>query len=154
MATRWLVGALTVSLVVNLLLAGFIVGRMSGDFGFRGGFGSAPIMPHLRFLEPDRQREVTEGLQSRRELRPILRKLHRSQRDIRAAFVAEPFDEGALSEALADFRERLEESQALSHKKLVIVAARLTPDERRRLTKALDRHRGPPDKRSPRREPQ
>ena len=154
MGSRWLVGALTVSIVVNLLLAGFIVGRMSGDFGFRGGFGSVPIMPHLRFLEADRQREVTEGLQSRRELRTILRELHRSQRDIRAAFLTEPFDEGTLSEALAEFRGRLEESQALSHKKLVVVAARLTPDERRRLTEVLDRHRRPPDKRPSRGEPQ
>ena len=154
MGSKWLVGALIVSIVVNLLLAGFILGRKSGDSGFRGGIGPPPIMPQLRFLEADRQREVTEGLQTRRELRPILRKLHRSQRDIRAAFVAEPFDEAALSEALAEFRGRLEESQALSHRKLVTVAARLTPDERRRLTRALDRRRGPPDKRPPRREPQ
>lgn len=154
MSGKWLIGALVVSVVVNLLLAGFIVGRMSGDSGFRGGFGAAPIMPQLKFLEEDRRREVTRNLQTRRELRPILRELHRSQKDIRAAFVAEPFDEEALSEALAEFRERLEESQALSHRKLVAVVARLTPDERRRMTKALDRHRGPPDKRPPRREPQ
>ena len=154
MGSKWLVGALIASIVVNLLLAGFILGRKSGDFGFREGVGAAPIMPQLRFLEADRLREVTEGLQSRRELRPILRKLHRSQRDIRAAFVAEPFDEEALSEAFADFRGRLEQSQALSHKKLVVVAARLTADERRRLTRGMDRRRGPPDKRPPRREPQ
>ena len=153
MRSKWLIGALIVSIVVNLLLTGFIVGRKSGDSGFGGGIGPTPIMPPLKFLEADRQREVTEDLQTRRELRPILRKLHRAQKDIHAAFVAEPFDEAALSEALAEFRGRLEESQALSHKKLVIVAARLTPDERRRLTLALDRPRGPPDKRPPRREP-
>ena len=154
MGSKWLIGVLVVSIVVNLLLAGFIVGRMSGDSGFRGGLGPAPSLPQLRFLEPDRQREVTQGLQSRRELRPILRELHRSQKQIRAAFVAEPFEKEALTEALAEFRGRLEESQALSHKKLVAVAARLTPDERRRLTKAMDRRRGPPHKRPPRREPQ
>ncbi len=154
MVGKWLIGALIVSVVVNLLLAGFIVGRMSGDSGFRGGFAATPFMPQLRFLEEDRRREVTRNLQTRRELRPILRELHRSQKDIRAAFVAEPFDEGALSEALAVFRQRLEESQALSHRKLVAVAARLTPEERRKMTKALDRHRKPPDKRPPRPERQ
>ncbi len=153
MRNKWLIGALTVSVVVNLLLAGFVVGRMSGDFGFKGGMGAAPLMPQLRFLEEDRRREVTRGLEARKRLKPILRELRRSQGDIRAAFTAEPFDQEALSEALAEFRRRLEESQALSHGKLVVVAARLTPDERRRLAKTLDRRRGPPDKKPPRREP-
>ena len=127
MRNKWLIGALAVSLVVNLLLAGFLVGRMSGDFGFRGGFGAAPKMPQLRFLEDDRRREVTRDLDTRNALRPILRELRRSQGDIRAALVAEPFEQEALSAALTEFRRRLEESQALSHRKLVAVAARLTP---------------------------
>ena len=152
MSSKWLIAALTVSVVVNLLLAGFVVGRMSGDFGFRGGMNAAPIMPQLRFLEKARRREVTRGLETRKALRPILRELRGSQGDIRAAFAAEPFDQEALSDALAEFRRRLEESQALSHRKLVAVAARLTPDERRRLARTLDRRRGQPDKRPPRRE--
>ena len=154
MRSKWLIGALTVSLVLNLLLAGFVVGRMSGDFGFRGGIGAAPKMPQLRFLEDDRRREVTRGLETRKALRPILRELRGSQRDIRAAFVAEPFEQEALSAALAEFRRHLEESQALSHGKLVAVAARLTPDERRGLARTLDRRRGQPDKKPPRRERQ
>ena len=154
MRNKWLIGALAVSLVVNLLLAGFLVGRMSGDFGFRGGIGAAPKMPQLRFLEDDRRREVTHGLETRKALRPILRELRGSQRDIRASLVAEPFEEEALSASLAEFRRHLEESQALSHKKLVAVAARLTPDERRRLARTLDRRRGQPDRRPPRREHQ
>ena len=154
MRNKWLIGALAVSLVVNLLLAGFLVGRMSGDFGFRGGFGAAPKMPQLRFLEDDRRREVTRDLDTRNALRPILRELRRSQGDIRAALVAEPFEQEALSAALTEFRRRLEESQALSHRKLVAVAARLTPGERRRLARTIDRRRGKPDKKPPRREHQ
>ena len=154
MRNKWLIGALAVSLVVNLLLAGFLVGRMSGDFGFRGGIGAAPKMPQLRFLEDDRRREVTHGLETRKALRPILRELRGSQRDIRASLVAEPFEQEALSAALTEFRRRLEESQALSHRKLVAVAARLTPGERRRLARTIDRRRGQPDKKPPRREHQ
>lgn len=154
MSGKWLIGALTVSVVVNLLLAGFVVGRMSGDFGFRDGMGAAPKMPQLRFLEDDRRREVTRGLETRNALKPILRELRRSQGDIRAAFLAEPFEQEALSAALAKFRRHLEESQALSHGKLVAVAARLTPDERHRLARTLDRRRGQPDKRPRRREHQ
>ena len=153
MRGKWLIGALTVSVVVNLLLAGFVVGRMSGDVGFRGGIGAAPKMPQLRFLEDERRREVTRGLETRDALRPTLRELRRSQGDIRAAFMAQPFDQEALSAALAEFRRHLDESQALSHTKLVAVAAKLTPDERRRLARTMDRRRGQPDKRSPRREP-
>ena len=151
---KWLIGALTVSVVVNLLLAGFIAGRMSGDIGFRGGMGAAPKMPQLGFLDEERRREVSQGLEARRELRTNLRELRRSQRDIRAAFEAEPFDQEALSAALAEFRQRLEESQALSHGKLVAVAVRLTPDERRRMARTLDRRPKHPDKRPPRREHQ
>ncbi len=151
---KWLIGALTVSVVVNLLLAGFIAGRMSGDVGFRGGMGAAPEMPQLGFLDEERRREVSQGIETRRELRRILRELRRSQRGIRAAFEAEPFDQEALSAALAEFRRRLEESQALSHGKLVTVAVRLTPDERRKMAKMLDWRSKHPDKRPPRREHQ
>ena len=150
MHNRWLVGALTVSVVVNLLLAGFVIGRASGDFGFRGGFGAAPKMPQLMFLEEERRREVMQDLKARNGLRPVLRELRRSQRDIRAAFLAEPFDQEALSEALAEFRRHLEASQALSHGKLVAVVARLTPEERRRFANTMDRRHGPPNKRPPR----
>ena len=147
MRSKWLIWALAVSVVVNLLLAGFVIGRMSGDFGFGGGIGAAPKMPQLRFLEDDRRREVTQGLETRKALKPILRELRRSQGVIRAAFETEPFDQEALSAALAEFRRRLEESQALSHKKLVAVVAKLTPDERRKLARTLELRRRPSDKR-------
>ena len=149
MRSKWLIGALIVSVVVNLLLAGFVVGRMSGDFGIRGGIG--PV-PQLKFLEEDRRREVFQGLETRRALRPKLRKLRTAQRDMRAALLAEPFEEEALSETLAEFRRRLDESQALSHQRFVAVVSRLTPDERRKLASTLDRHRKPPDRRPPKRE--
>lgn len=151
MRSKWLIGALTVSVVVNLLLAGFVVGRMSGDFGIRGGIG--PV-PQLKFLEEDRRREVFRGLETRRALKPKLRKLRSAQRDMRAALIAEPFEEEALSETLAEFRRHLDESQALSHRRFVAVVSRLTPDERRKLVSTLDRHRKPPDRRPPRRERQ
>jgi Spy/CpxP family protein refolding chaperone len=151
MRSKWLIGALAVSVVVNLLLAGFVVGRMSGDFGIRGGIG--PV-PQLKFLEEDRRREVFQGLETRRALKPKLRKLRAAQRDMRAALLAEPFEQEALSETLAEFRRRLDESQALSHQKFVSVVSRLTPDERRKLASTLDRHRKPPDRRPPRRERQ
>ena len=151
MRSKWLIGALTVSVVVNLLLAGFVVGRMSGDFGIRGGIG--PV-PQLKFLEEDRRREVFQGLETRRALKPKLRKLRTAQRDMRAALIAEPFEEEALSETLAEFRRRLDESQALSHQRFVAVVSRLTPDERRKLASTLDRHRKPPDRRPPKREHQ
>ena len=89
MRTKWLIGALTVSVVVNLLLTGFVVGRMSGDFGIRGGIG--PV-PQLKFLEEDRRREVLQGLETRRAMKPKLRKLRSAQRDMRAALIAEPFE--------------------------------------------------------------
>ena len=147
MRNRWLIAGLVLSIVVNLALAGFVVGRMTRDFAPFPAFDTmVGVVRMVRFLEEDRRREVVGDLwERRRELRPSLRAIRGAQRDIAAALTAEPFDEAALRGALEAFRERLERSQAGSHEILATVAARLTPEEREYLARALSRpgrHRG------------
>lgn len=147
MRNRWLIAALVVSLVVNLALAGFIVGRMTRDFSPMPGLDPlVGVVRLVRFLDDDRRREVVGDLwDRRRELRPSLRAIRGSQRDVVAALTAEPFDEAALRGALEAFRDGLERSQAGSHEILATVAGRLTPEERAYLARVLfrpGRHRG------------
>ena len=147
MRNRWLIAALVVSILVNLALGGFVVGRMTRDFAPMPGLHSMIGVARLvRFLEEDRRREVVADLWDRRQaVRQSLRAIRGAQRDIAAALTAEPFDEAALREALAAFRGRLESSQAGSHEMLARVASRLTPEERGRLARSLsrpERHRG------------
>lgn len=141
MRNKWLIAALVVSMVVNLALAGFTVGRMTRDFAPLPGLDPmVGVVRLVRFLEEDRRREVVGDLwERRRELRPSLRAIRGAQRDVAAALTAEPFDEAALRGALEGFRERLERSQARSHEMLATVAARLTPEERAYLARALSR---------------
>ena len=147
MRNRWLIAALVVSIVVNLALAGFIVGRMTRDFSPMPGLDPlVGVVRLVRFLDDDRRREVVGDLwDRRRELRPSLRAIRGAQRDVVGALTAEPFDEAALREALGAFRDGLERSQAGSHEILATVAGRLTPEERAYLARVLfrpGRHRG------------
>lgn len=141
MRNRWPIAALVVSLVVNLALAGFVAGQMTRGFAPMPGLEPmVGVVRLVRFLDEDRRREVVGDLwDRRRDLRPSLRAIRGSQRDVAAALTAEPFDEAALRAALEAFRQRLERSQAGSHEILATVAARLTPEERRYLARALSR---------------
>ena len=147
MRNKWLIGGLVLSLVVNLALAGFVAGRLTRDFAPLPGLDPMVGVGRLvRFLDDDRRREVAADFRSkRREFRKTARAIRAAQREVSAAVAREPFDEAALRAALADFRERLEGAHADSHEMFVTMAARLTPEERRHLARAVARpghHRG------------
>ena len=146
MRSKWLIGALAASLVVNLVLIGFVAGRMSSGFAPGAGIDPTLGLPRLlRFMEEERRREVlADAISYRRELRPTLRQMRAVQRRIHASVTADPFEEDALRNAFNDFRGNLEASQAKSHEAFVTVVSRLTPEERRLLAEAMRRpHRRP-----------
>ncbi len=144
MRSKWLVGGLIVSLVFNLLLGGFIIGRMSG--AGMPGMGPDPTMGlHrlLRFLPDERRRELLTDMHSQRSaMRPRLEEIRATQQGIGAAVAAEDFDREALINALAAFRSHLETTQARSHETFITIVEGLTPEERIRLAKAMRRGRG------------
>ncbi len=139
---KWLVGALVVSLVANLLLVGFFAGRMSG-FGPPHGFGPDPTAGFFRllgFLSDDRRAAITPALRKQmREVVPMLRRIHGNQKDVFDALDADPFDPAALEAALADLRINLAAAQVASHRSFVTLAKSLTSDERKALVRAMRR---------------
>jgi uncharacterized membrane protein len=136
-----LVVALIVSVVINLALAGFVVGRLTAA-------GPAPPMldPYLgslralHVLPDDRAATLRPLLREHfRGLRPDVREMRRAQSGINQALATDPFDPAQLDEALAAFRAVLLQSQERSHQALIQLAGSLTTEERAALREALTR---------------
>ncbi len=146
---RWLIGGLILSLVVNLLLVGVVIGRMSGS-GHGHGMGPDPTTGFFRvlgFLSDERRAEIAPDLRDKmRDLIPVLRRMRGNQRHVFETLTAEPFDPAALEQALADLRTDLTAAQVSSHRSFVEVAKSMTLDERKELADAMRQgarmHRG------------
>lgn len=154
---RWLVGGLVVSLVLNISIIGFLVGRVSG--GGPHGPMFDPTMSITRALHflPEARRDELRPLigKQMRSMGPSVRGLRMTQRALYEAIMAEPYSREELDAALAAFRENLNTSQATSHNAFIDVIDALSPSERRQLLEQMrsrtPRHRG--EGRRPPREP-
>ena len=155
MKRKWLVGGLIVSLVLNIGLVGFLAGAASRPALFPRSYLDPAIgLPQLlRFLPPERREAVLQSAgdrELRRHVGGAVRHMRRAQAALHKALAAEPFDADALARALADFRDHFAKSQSRSHRAFVGVAARLTPEERRRFVASIKaKRRG--EARSPKR---
>ena len=137
MKSKWLIGGLGASLILNLALIGFLIGAAFGPPSpwARRGFDPTDGLARMtRFLGEERRRDLLDG-QKRREIGASFRELRRTQRAIHEALAAEPFDREALAATLAQFREQFAANQTLSHAALADLIARLTPEERRRFAR-------------------
>ncbi|MEQ8857113.1 MAG: periplasmic heavy metal sensor [Pseudomonadales bacterium] len=153
-SSRWLLVVLIASLAVNLALAGFVVGRLSGP----DGLAPASLDPSLgmfrvlRELPEARREALGPPLRDHfRGLRGELRRMREAQRQINDALAAEPFDADALTAALGGFRAALLDSQQANHALLVRMARAMTAEERALLIDAMTRGR-PHGRRSDQRE--
>jgi uncharacterized membrane protein len=142
--SRWLIAGLVVSVVVNLLLVGFVIGRMSG-FAPPPAFGPDPTAGFYRalgFLSDDRRAAIMPDVRKQMgELMPLLHKVRGDQHSVFDALTAEPFEPAALDGALADLRGNLAAAQVASHHSFVELAKQLTPAERKELARAMHRPR-------------
>jgi uncharacterized membrane protein len=150
MNNKWLVAGLIISVVLNLLLVGFMVGRASGGPLFPGG-RMDPTTGYVRLLHflPEERREAIAPIvrPMLRELMPALRSMRGDHRSVHEALAADPFDPDELSVALETLREHLNTSQATAHTTLVALARSLSAEERTQLAEAMRRpprpsHRG------------
>lgn len=139
---KWLIALLVVSLAVNLALGGFLAGQMSRPDRPAMLDPSLSLFRVVRELPEPRREEFRPTLRAHfRELRGDIRQLRAAQRGIDAALTAEPFRPEALSDALAQFRTALLDSQQRNHRLLVDVAATMTAGERARLVEEMKRPR-------------
>lgn len=112
--TKRLFVLLAISVALNLVLIGFLVGRR-----VHPGGRSGPPPP---------------GLEQRRgELGAGRRAIHHAGSEVVSALTAEPFDAPRLERALAELRQVTVGGQEAAHRALVELATRSSPEERRRL---------------------
>jgi uncharacterized membrane protein len=142
MRNRWLVGGLVLSLVVNLLLVGFVAGRMTPGMGFMH-MRPDPTMGLYRligFLPEARRDELKAAIGNDvRSIYPELRQVRALHRRIRDAVTADPFVRDDLVKALAELRQQLGSTQVAAHESFVEVVGKLTPEERKQLAETMKR---------------
>ena len=142
MNNKWLIGGLTVSVILNLLLIGFVAGRVSGAPPLLGG-RMDPTTGYVRLLHflPEQRREAIAPIVEpmMRELMPALRSMRSDHRAVHEALAGEPFDPNALAATLETLRHHLGSTQATAHATLVELATALSAEERAQLADAMRR---------------
>ena len=134
----WLVATLVVSLLVNLVLVGFMAGRFSAGSMQRPHIDSMMgIRAPTRLLAEERREELKPVIRLFREALPSLRHLRGTQRVLYDAITADPFEREPLEEALASFRSNLLTGQQAGHAAFVNLVEALTPEERARMLKSM-----------------
>lgn len=142
---RWTKVALAVSLAVNLLVAGVVVGDALFDGRDHRRGGPPPGLrdigtPFVMALEPENRERLMRRAAERagpfRENREALR--HRFER-LLDTLRAHPFDQAATRAVLEEQRAALFERQALGEELLVEHLAAMSPEERAAFADRLDR---------------
>lgn len=129
-----LILALLVSLSINLLIAGFVLGRSGG--------GPRPEPPPMGWVARELDKETRTMVRKRmREQLPVIRPLRqemgRAMADVRKAVVARDYDAQALAEALARVRELSDRYQTFMHENLVEISQDLPRDQRIAISRAI-----------------
>lgn len=132
-APRWMRVLLVVSLALNLLVAGVVVGDVLTEGG--GGRGPRPVEmalgPFARAMDAQDRRAILGSLRGNPDLRP----LSRDQRaaafgEILSTLRAEPFDRTRAETALSAQAERVQGLERAVQGALIDRLATMTPDQR------------------------
>ena len=145
---RWIWGlslALLVSVGINLVVAGFVVGRGLAPPERRMG----RLVEHIAAKLPDADQPILRQAFRAEEaaMRARSAELREARRAVRAVLRAEPFDPAALEAALERQRREMDAMMGSIHATVRDIAPRLSPEGRKRLAEI-----GPPDHRDRRAE--
>ena len=142
---RWITTVLAISLAINLLAAGAVLGRfIKGERS-----GRPPLAWASKELDASSRERLRPILQPNAEATRALRRQIREASDaVRGAIRAEPFDSVALTDALAELRAVSLDYQTAVHSLAVESLAELPAEERERFGAMLLRP-GPQDGRRP-----
>lgn len=148
-SNRVLTVVVVISVALNLLLVGMMLGRIAGPGAETGRMDPIGGMRRLLSNLPEERAEVLAPFYRAyfTAMRPGFREIRGTQSDLREAMLTEPLDEDAVRAAMADFRQNLFDSQASAHIAFVNLVAELTLAERQQLVAAMNK-RPPRDRRS------
>ena len=142
---HWLAGGLFVSVVVNLFLAGLIIGQL-----LRPGFWEPPnpyvadlgqqaahiVVRMTHQLDADNQRLFVQSMKVHSaDLIPLGDQLLQQRRRVLELLRAEPVDRAALDKAFTDLQQRSRAFETAFENATAEAAAKLPPDARRHLGK-------------------
>jgi uncharacterized membrane protein len=132
---------LAVSIALNLLLGGIMLGRaLHRPHPPPRAEREAPAFRHER----EGKRAAARGLfrEQSEALRDKRTAIGEARRTAQTALESEPFDRAALERALESLRKETAASQEIVHKAIVEAASKGSADERKELGRALE-HAGP-----------
>ena len=137
--------AFLVSIVLNVLFVGVLLGQLPNRFG-RESFRQQRIEKAATQLpEPARSRFLEKMEQLRGEVQPIRDQIQEARNETIRVFTAQPFDEAAYDRLVGKISElRLQLSKRLSAS-MKEVARGLTPEQRQTLAEGF-KHPPPPSR--------
>lgn len=144
-APRWMRILLVVSLALNLLVAGLLVGAALGE----GGPGRGPrpaelaLGPLARALDEGDRRAILQDLHGHPGLQGLGRdRRNAGLREIAAALRADPFEPDRAKAALAAQAEEIAHAQSAVQDALIARLAAMSPEARRAFADRLEQGRG------------
>lgn len=139
MNRKWLILVAGISLVLNLVLIGFLVGRTVGDMRPRISVDpTVGVARLIHSLGPERTKELMSQFDNeRRGLVRELRQLRTLRKHIPEAMAAEPFDDRGLHSLLHEQRVKYIQTLELNDAILVSVFSRMSPEERQEVAKSI-----------------
>jgi uncharacterized membrane protein len=128
---RWVLGA---SIALNVFLVALIVAHLVGHI-----HGEKRLRPTMRIdslaatLPPADGDKLRAALQARKDIAAAIDDFHAAQDKVRAALRAQPFDEAALRQAMAEVQARHRTVELAIHDLIAGVAGQLSPEGRAKI---------------------
>ncbi len=122
-----LLAALVVSVAINLLVAGIVIGRG----GIRPPPGPSPAEWMAGNLDQETRQKVRQRMaRQASDVRPIRQELRRAMGELRTAVQAEEYDPQAMDDALTRMREARGRYERFFHDNLVELSGELNKAQR------------------------
>ena len=145
MKKKWLILGIMISITINLIFVGFVIGKYTSGQKALTPTKSLIGLPPYTNLHRDRmdgklfmeRRHKQAAMRTR--LAGILAEIQPVQDSIEMAILARPYDQQALEQAFLDFRKLLGISQEQSHRLLVEDISSMTYDERAQFVEQAQR---------------
>ena len=125
--------ALIVSVSLNLLVAGVVIGGLIGHQGRPPGpmVSDVSLGPFTDALSKEDREALRRAAQAEgRNLRDMRRRASAEMRDVIAVLEAEPFDKAKAAEIIGTVRSRAMERFAIGERLMVERLAQMTPEAR------------------------